>query len=114
MKQKGVVIKWRELGLQLLSKEYVRCLDIIRADHPQNSNDCCTEMLELWLKITPDANWNQLCKALNVIDLPVAAEGLIHEICRGTYPFVLNVYIHTYIYMYIYNIIIYIYIYTYI
>ena len=91
MKQNGVVIKWRELGVQLLNEKDVHFLDEIKTNHPQNVRECCTEMFEEWLKTRLDASWDQLCNALITIDLPVAAKQIKQELCRGTHLFVLNV-----------------------
>ena len=94
MKQNGVVIKWRELGVQLLNEKGVHFLDEIKANHPQNVHKCCTEMFEEWLRTRLDARWYQLCNALITIDLPVAAKQIKQEMCRGIHLFVLNVCMH--------------------
>ena len=94
MKQNGVVIKWRELGVQLLNEKNVHFLDEIKVNHTQNVRECCTEMFEEWLRTRLDASWDQLCNALITIDLPVAAKQIKQELCRGTYLFVLYVYMH--------------------
>ena len=95
MKQRGVVIQWRELGAQLLDETNVHYLEEIKTDYPQNYRKCCNEMLNKWLLTKLDDCWNQLCNALITIDLPVAAEEIKKELHRGAYLFVLNVYIYT-------------------
>ena len=96
MKQNGVVVKWRELGVQLLNTKDIHYLDEIKANHPQNVRSCCYEMFEQWLKTRLDASWDQLCNALVKIDLPVAAREIKQELSRGAYVvFILNVCMYT-------------------
>ena len=85
MKQNGVVVKWRELGVQLLNTKDIHYLDEIKANHPQNVRGCCYEMFEQWLRTRLDASWDKLCNALVTIDLPVAAREIKQELSRGAY-----------------------------
>ena len=85
MKQDGVVVKWHELGVQLLNRKDIHYLDEIKVNHPQNVRDCCYKMFEQWLRTKLDASWDQLCNALITIDLPVAAREIKQELSRGAY-----------------------------
>lgn len=90
MKQNNVVVKWRELGEQLLKNDDVHYLDEIKANYPRSVRDCCHEVLELWLRTRLDASLDQLCNALVTIDLPVAARDIKQELSRGAYVFTLK------------------------
>ena len=85
MKQNGVVVKWRELGVQLLNTKDVHILDEIEVNHPRNVRDRYYEMLKQWLRTRLDASWDQFCNALVTIDLPVAASEIKQKLSRGAY-----------------------------
>ena len=56
--------KWHDLGIELLDPRDVEELNRIRAQYPQNLNECCKEMFQLWLDKQSKASWNQLIEAL--------------------------------------------------
>ena len=75
--------RWFELGLALgLSKN---TLDIIKADHPQNTHQCLIECLSKWLKRADDvdskggATWDSLSDALQFINEIAVADMLDKE-----------------------------------
>ena len=70
--------KWYEIGLELLEQKDERAVRIIKNNNNRNIIECCTEMLELWLKRQPKATWNQLIKALKArgIELNSAASEI--------------------------------------
>ena len=52
-------------------------LQTIKANHQSDVNASCTAMFEKWLKMNPDASWNQLVSALkNIDDMSLAIENL--------------------------------------
>ena len=74
----GVSKKWRELGNELLDG-YGHKLDTIQLDH-QTVDERCDAMFKEWLDVKPDANWNQLCDALNNIGMNTAATNIKKKI----------------------------------
>ena len=72
----GVTTNWYDIGLELLDS-HTATLNVIKANHPSDVDECCTEMLSKWLESKPDANWNQLIIALNGIGLNTVAENII-------------------------------------
>ena len=60
----SVGLKWHDLGIELLDPDDVEELDKIKAQYPQDLNECCKAMFQLWLRKQPDASWNQLIEAL--------------------------------------------------
>ena len=65
----GVVLKWHDLGTELLDSSDVETLDTIEADHPADHDKCCVKMFKLWLRKQPTASWNQLIEALKQPDI---------------------------------------------
>ena len=63
-----VVLKWQDLGTELLDSNDVQKLDTIEAEHPLDLNKCCVKMFKLWLRNQPTASWNQLIEALRQPD----------------------------------------------
>jgi len=58
--------KWEDLGAQLLDthSDCQSVLSVIKANHPQNVEECCKCVLKKWLETKPDASWSQLIQAL--------------------------------------------------
>ena len=69
-----IVTQWRDLGLELVDSNKV--LKVIEADHRNDTSTCCRVMFEKWLKMKPNANWNELVTALNNIEMTTAAEAV--------------------------------------
>ena len=78
----GVAAQWYDLGVQLLDNA-TGILDVIRADNPNGANKCCTIMFEKWLKLKPDATWNQLVTALKTVGLNSSADNLTLQLTGG-------------------------------
>ena len=60
----SVSSKWHDLGIELLDPDDVEELDKIKIQYPQDLNECCKAMFQLWLRKQSDASWNQLIGAL--------------------------------------------------
>ena len=87
----GVAAHWYDLGVQLL--DYATgVLDVIKADHPNDANKCCTVMFEKWLMLKPDASWNQLVTALTNLGLNSLAANLRSHLQTG--KILLSLHIH--------------------
>ena len=56
--------KWHDLGIELLERDDVDELDKIKVQYPQDLNECCKAMFQLWLRKQSNASWNQLIEAL--------------------------------------------------
>ena len=61
---KDITFKWHDLGLELLGQEDKEVLNIIERNNLKDTSWCCREMLQLWLKKSKNATWNQLLQAL--------------------------------------------------
>ena len=60
---------WRDLGIELLGKDGVAELDVIKANNTDDVTKCCSKMLSLWLQQQTEASWNQLIEALEQVKL---------------------------------------------
>ena len=58
-------VKWYELGLQLEVEG--KDLDVIQANNQNNIEACKREMFSKWLRITPNASYQQVVEALQVV-----------------------------------------------
>ena len=65
------VIKWYEIGLELLGLEGVAALKAILLENHKDFRTCATKMFKKWLERNMDASWNQLIQILRkpAIDL---------------------------------------------
>ena len=70
-------VKWYELGLQLEVKG--KDLDVIQANNQNNIEACKREMFSKWLGITPDASYQQVVEALQVVGEISEANRLCKE-----------------------------------
>ena len=57
-----VSMKWSDLGVELFGD--ADKVDIIKRDHPNNAEMCCTEMFKVWLQRDNDPSWYKLVNAL--------------------------------------------------
>ena len=72
----GLAAHWYDIGIQLMENS-AGVLQTIKANHQSDVNASCTAMFEKWLKMNPDASWNQLVSALkNIDDMSLAIENL--------------------------------------
>ena len=79
-----VAHKWKDLGVQLLGQDQQNELNIIAADCPGDSRECCKRVFEIWLNTTADnATWDQLIAALRSVGLNYFASEL-NESMRNT------------------------------
>ena len=60
----GIAPYWFNIGLHLLDKQYAAKLDEVKANYSQDLGQCAIEMLQLWLQVKVDADWNQLIQTL--------------------------------------------------
>jgi len=73
---------WYDIGLELLEPEDENKLDEIETNKGGNVNECCGDMLHLWLQKQPYATWNQLIDALKspgveMFDVASKIEGML-------------------------------------
>ena len=78
-----VAPQWRDLGIQLMEQESVDMLAIIEANHPNDVQRCCTEMLEYWLRNDDDASWNKLISAFEQIGQKAVAAKIKKNVVKG-------------------------------
>ena len=58
--------KWKQLGINLKLDENL--LKIIKCNHPNDCESCCSVMLSEWLDINPYASWEMLNNAIDRIE----------------------------------------------
>jgi len=58
-------------------------LNLLKTDHPNDTNTCCNKMFIKWLLMKPDATWSQLVTALTRIGMNTVAENLNKQLRRG-------------------------------
>ena len=68
--------KWRDLGIVLMGQDAVTDLDVIRINHPNDVEECCSKMFTKWRQRTPKASWKQLIEALKEVELTQLASEL--------------------------------------
>ena len=71
-----VTQKWYDLGVQLLSTEPSKVLEMIKQDCPTNTGICCIRMFKHWLNVDVEASWDKLMAALEHIDHTTLAENI--------------------------------------
>ena len=73
MKYEGVTTKWYDIGLELFDSNG-GIVNVIKENHPNDNDKCCTEMFNKWLQQRSDASWFQLGEALTNTGLNTAAK----------------------------------------
>ena len=79
-----MVPDWLDLGRELLNKDEVPHLYIIKENHRNDNRQCRDEMFTYWLRTHPEASWQQLIESLGSPALKlhtVAAD--IKAMCLG-------------------------------
>ena len=74
---------WNYLGTKLLQEKYITKLEVIKADHPNNAEKCCTEMFTYWLKVDIEASWNKLIDALEENEQNALAVEIKQDLVKG-------------------------------
>ena len=67
---------WRDLGIVLMGQDAVTDLDVIRINHPNDVEECCSRMFTKWRQRTSKASWKQLIEALKGVNLTQLASEL--------------------------------------
>ena len=66
---KQYAIHWKELGLKLgLTNDQMEIISYNNRYNPHRAQDCCTAMLQEWLKVVPLPTWGKLSDAINEIE----------------------------------------------
>ena len=65
----SVKTEWYNLGLQLLDPKYENELNTIEVDTGNDVATCCRKMFSKWLNTDQLASWDQLIKALRIVQL---------------------------------------------
>ena len=74
---------WYDLGIHLLDAEQAKKLNVIRSDHPEDSEKCCTALFNYWLQVDTTASWDKLIIALNQIGQDVLANRIKAMTLKG-------------------------------
>ena len=77
---------WFDIGLELLGHEHVSALHSVEADYRSDANTCVRKMLQLWLEIKVDADWNQLLESFRRINLQSFASSIENMLLKGIIP----------------------------
>ena len=75
---------WRDLGIELMGQEGATKLDEIKVNNNENVTKCCSAMFNLWRQREPKANWNQLMKALEEVELHTLADEIMKLLIPST------------------------------
>jgi hypothetical protein len=70
-----VAPKWKALGIQLEFDEFASKLSTIKANNSNDTEECCSEMFQHWLKgngVRP-CSWRKLIELLEDCDFEVLA-----------------------------------------
>ena len=78
-----VAPQWHDLGIQLLTDDQAKKLNIIQANHPADTENCCTELFKYWLQVDTTASWDKLIIALNRIGKDVLASKIKRMFSEG-------------------------------
>ena len=76
---------WYDLGVELLKEGSVDRLNIIKSDHLQSVEKCCTEMFMYWLRVDKEASWNKLINALQRLGQNTLAANIKKNILKGIF-----------------------------
>ena len=76
-----VASKWHDLGVQL--KLDVNRLNIIKANHLRDVEQCCTDMYQFWLRSDLQASQEKLTIALQNIGFPTLLERVKNKASLG-------------------------------
>ena len=78
----STVVEWYQLGMKLGVPDYK--LDEIQRNHPHEGvGRWRVEVLALWLRLTPNASWRNVMKALQRMGENTLAEKIRHKHIRG-------------------------------
>ena len=78
--------EWYEFGKRLLKVEYLDKLNNIAKENADDKEQCCAEMLQYWLEVDNEANWNKLTDALEQTGQEILATK-VKEIMQGIYHY---------------------------
>ena len=74
--------KWYQLGVQLEIPPAT--LSTIQCDHPYDVQGCMTEVINRWLRNTPECSWEKLAQAVEAMgDYAALAEKLRQKLSQG-------------------------------
>ena len=77
----STVVDWYQLGMKLGVLDHM--LDEIQRNHPHEGvSRWRVEVLSLWLKLTPDASWRNVVRALQRMGENALAEKIRHKYIR--------------------------------
>ena len=74
---------WFDVGIKLVEGSYMYYLNVIKEDHPNDVEKCCHQMLQYWLQVDVEANWNKLIYSLEIIGLTATAARIKQDILLG-------------------------------
>ena len=87
---------WHILGTQLLQEEYTDKLDVIQANHRNEVDVCFDRMIQYWLEVDVEANWDKLIDALEHINQNTAVANIREDISMGKFFITYNIHLRMY------------------
>ena len=81
----GVKTSWYNLGLQLLDPKYENELNTIEAGTRNDAATSCRKMFSKWLNTDELASWDELIKALRVVQLNDVVNDIEQLLLQGEY-----------------------------
>lgn len=78
-----ICTQWYDVGLELFNERDIHTLKMLKANNPNDSEQCCIEMLNNWLERSPSASWEQLIDALKSVHMNLLAAEISKTICDG-------------------------------
>ena len=69
--------KWYQLGVQLEIPSAT--LSTIQCDHPRDAQGCMTEVINRWLRNTPECSWTKLAQVVDAMGDYAALAGKLRQ-----------------------------------
>ena len=79
--------EWYEFGKRLLKVECLDKLNDIAKKNADHKEQCCAEMLQYWLEVDNEANWNNLIDALEQTGQEILATK-VKQVMQGILLFI--------------------------
>ena len=71
--------QWKTIGIFLDMQSGQ--LDVIKADNPTNTNECCINLFTKWLEVSKDATWEKMFEAIDTMTNSLSCDntGIINN-----------------------------------
>ena len=80
-----IAARWEDVGVQLLSEEHQKEINIIKANHHGDVEKCCSRLFTIWSQRQPhDVTWRALIEAIRNAKLTNEAYQLEQMLVTST------------------------------